>query len=220
MHAIGSTFGGVIRAETKGDFCRIRVNLDVQKQLRRGIFICPNGKGKIWLPFKYENLPTFCFGCGRMGHEVKECMEKQLSDSNKAGDEYTFSLTLRAESFVVRKESMIFGELLKKSMKQYIYTGKKETSMDVGSLEAANLVHWLENKIGPKNSVLWATKKSKENSAKNNEEISPQISHRRREESSGDGEGINLPQISPEKEEENSIEIRHTTEDVLKDNFE
>ncbi|KAA3474026.1 hypothetical protein EPI10_024359 [Gossypium australe] len=36
LHAIGSTFGGVLRSEIKDDFCRLRVNLEVQKPLRRG----------------------------------------------------------------------------------------------------------------------------------------------------------------------------------------
>lgn len=39
MHAIGSTFGGVIRFEIKGEFSRIRVMMDVQKPPRRGIFV-------------------------------------------------------------------------------------------------------------------------------------------------------------------------------------
>ncbi|PPD92555.1 hypothetical protein GOBAR_DD10513 [Gossypium barbadense] len=36
LHAIGSTFGGVLRSEISEDFCRLRVNLDVQITLRRG----------------------------------------------------------------------------------------------------------------------------------------------------------------------------------------
>ncbi|MBA0837603.1 hypothetical protein Goarm_009746, partial [Gossypium armourianum] len=38
MHAVESTFRGVIRSKIKGDSCQIRVQLDVQKPLRRGIF--------------------------------------------------------------------------------------------------------------------------------------------------------------------------------------
>ncbi|MBA0693977.1 hypothetical protein Goari_004313, partial [Gossypium aridum] len=48
LHAIGVTFGGVIRYEIIG-----------------------NGN-KCWIPFKYEKLPTFCFGCGRVGHGLHE----------------------------------------------------------------------------------------------------------------------------------------------------
>lgn len=29
MHAMGSTFGGILQFEEKGEFCKIRVNLDV-----------------------------------------------------------------------------------------------------------------------------------------------------------------------------------------------
>ncbi|MBA0760078.1 hypothetical protein Gotri_022860 [Gossypium trilobum] len=71
-HAIGSNFEGIISSELNGDFCRIKVELDVQKPLRRGIFILASMQGKSWVPFKYENLPGFCFGCGRMGHGIKE----------------------------------------------------------------------------------------------------------------------------------------------------
>ncbi|KAH1073059.1 hypothetical protein J1N35_025387 [Gossypium stocksii] len=38
-HAIGSTFGGIISSELMGEFCRIKVELDVQKPLRKRIFI-------------------------------------------------------------------------------------------------------------------------------------------------------------------------------------
>ncbi|KAH1108220.1 hypothetical protein J1N35_011988, partial [Gossypium stocksii] len=116
MHAIGSTFGGVIRGEIKGKFCLIRVNLNIQKQLKRGIFISPNGQGRVWLPFKYENLPTFCFGCGRMGHGVKDCLEKVSRECCKIEDEYPFVLALKAESSAVGKESFIFNSQTKKSM--------------------------------------------------------------------------------------------------------
>lgn len=39
IYAIGSTFGGVLQSEEKWKFCRLRVFLDVQKPLRRGIFV-------------------------------------------------------------------------------------------------------------------------------------------------------------------------------------
>ncbi|KAK5834283.1 hypothetical protein PVK06_018160 [Gossypium arboreum] len=132
MHAIGSTFGGVIRAEIKGMFCRIRVNLDVQKQLRMGIFIAPNGQSRIWLPFKYENLPTFCFGYGRMGHGSKECSEIFGREKNEDSENYPFSITLRAKLSILGKESLLFGSLLKKSMKQCFYTGEVENKDDAG----------------------------------------------------------------------------------------
>lgn len=34
IHAIGSTFEGVISSEVKGDFCRLKVSLNVRNPLR------------------------------------------------------------------------------------------------------------------------------------------------------------------------------------------
>lgn len=67
-YAVGVTFGGILR-----DFCRLRIQVDVQKPLRPGIFVLVDSKVKTWVPFKYENLPVFCFKCGNMGHGVKDC---------------------------------------------------------------------------------------------------------------------------------------------------
>lgn len=47
MHAVGSTFGGLLSSEINGEFCRIRIQFDVQKQLRKSIFISSEGQGKI-----------------------------------------------------------------------------------------------------------------------------------------------------------------------------
>ena len=52
-------------------FMRIRVNLSIDKPLRRGAHIT-NAKGeRFWVNFKYEKLPTFCFICGKLGHNDK-----------------------------------------------------------------------------------------------------------------------------------------------------
>lgn len=64
MHAIISTFGGVLRSKLKREFCRIKVQLNVQKLLCRGTFVTIGSNEKTQIPFKYENLPAFSFGCG------------------------------------------------------------------------------------------------------------------------------------------------------------
>lgn len=64
MHAVGSLFGGILRFEEKGDFCRICVNLNVHKPLRWGVIIIGELNEKYWLSFKYEHLPSFCFWYG------------------------------------------------------------------------------------------------------------------------------------------------------------
>lgn len=115
-HAIGSTFGGVIRAKSKGDFIRIRVWLDVQKSLRRGIFALTETQQKCWVPFKYENLLGFCFGCGRLGNNMKDCCVVSYTVKNFPKDDYPFSVALKAEFHLVGKISVMLGLAGKKKM--------------------------------------------------------------------------------------------------------
>ncbi|KNA19102.1 hypothetical protein SOVF_064640 [Spinacia oleracea] len=52
---------------------RIKVLLDMEKPLRRGVKIA-TGKGSFkWVGIKYERLVDFCFFCGRLDHVEREC---------------------------------------------------------------------------------------------------------------------------------------------------
>ncbi|MBA0679672.1 hypothetical protein Goari_011429, partial [Gossypium aridum] len=123
MHAIRTTFGGLIKSKIKWEFYRLKVHLDAQKSLRRGILILTKNSEKIWFLFKYENLPIFCFGCGCMGHGVKECSNIPIAEREKIDDEYSYSLALKVESNLIGKESFQFGFSAKRIMKQCLYTG-------------------------------------------------------------------------------------------------
>lgn len=52
---------------------RVRVALNVEKPLKRRIKIKRVGDSWSWINFKYERLGTFCFVCGKHGHEEREC---------------------------------------------------------------------------------------------------------------------------------------------------
>ena len=30
----------------------------------------------LWIPFKYEKLGNFCFACGILGHDQRDCQDK------------------------------------------------------------------------------------------------------------------------------------------------
>ena len=54
-------------------FMRIRVELPVDKPLRRGGNVVGMDGDKYWVHFKYERLPKFCFFYGKIGHDMKHC---------------------------------------------------------------------------------------------------------------------------------------------------
>ncbi|MBA0703024.1 hypothetical protein Goari_005458 [Gossypium aridum] len=123
LHAIGVTFGGVPRFEITGEFCRLRIKLNLQKPLRRGIFVSTGNGNKFWIPFKYEKLPTFCFGCGRLGHGIHECTEIIPAEKTRIREDPPFSLALKAELNLVGRESLKFNALSKKLQTQCSYIG-------------------------------------------------------------------------------------------------
>jgi hypothetical protein len=75
---IGSTLGMVEQAEDvdegthKGSFMRVRVQLDIRAPLCRGRKV-GMGDQDYWVSFKYERLPNFCYWCGLLTHDEKEC---------------------------------------------------------------------------------------------------------------------------------------------------
>lgn len=123
MNAIGSTFGRLIRSEITGEFCRLKINLDVQKPLRRGLFVSTEYEERLWVPFKYENVPNFCFGCRRMGHGLVDCDEVSTEVREKSEEELPHSFALKAETNLRGKESYQFGVYSKKAKKQCFTLG-------------------------------------------------------------------------------------------------
>ncbi|KAK7841132.1 uncharacterized protein CFP56_015764 [Quercus suber] len=76
---LGSKIGEYIETDKRSwlseqaKFMRIRVDLPINKPLRRGGNIIDSDGEKYWVSFKYERLPCFCFYCGILGHDEKHC---------------------------------------------------------------------------------------------------------------------------------------------------
>lgn len=58
------------------------VEIDLGKPLRRGTKIKLDTE-VVWVDFRYEQLPTFCFYCGKVGHQERLCEEK-IQDSSQS----------------------------------------------------------------------------------------------------------------------------------------
>jgi hypothetical protein len=75
---VGGILGSVLLVDTDengvgwGKSLRVRVQLDVSQPLLRGKKIRLGGQS-LWIYFKYERLPMFCYGCGRLWHGGGGC---------------------------------------------------------------------------------------------------------------------------------------------------
>lgn len=59
--------------EGLGRSVRIKVRVSIAKPLKKGVKVEQRNNLPVWIPFKYERLPTFCYVCGMLGHMKKEC---------------------------------------------------------------------------------------------------------------------------------------------------
>ncbi|KAL2481544.1 hypothetical protein Adt_34510 [Abeliophyllum distichum] len=76
---IGNYIGKFLSSDPKNfskgwkSFLRIRVLMDVRLPLKRKMKLKKLGGEWIWLNFKYERVPTFCFICSKIGHSDLTC---------------------------------------------------------------------------------------------------------------------------------------------------
>ncbi|PNX69407.1 cysteine desulfurase mitochondrial-like, partial [Trifolium pratense] len=74
---LGDTMGKFVEVDNNegnrmGKCLRIKTTVDLRKPLKRGTVITYQGKS-LRVFFKYERLPTFCYACGKIGHQIKDC---------------------------------------------------------------------------------------------------------------------------------------------------
>ncbi|XP_012837699.1 PREDICTED: uncharacterized protein LOC105958242 [Erythranthe guttata] len=93
------------KPNTYGDFVRIRLMLDVNLKLKRGVFVQDLDGEKLWVSITYERLPSFCFLCGRIGHMEARCPSCYESDFVDHGSEFQYGTWLKASSSRDEKNS-------------------------------------------------------------------------------------------------------------------
>lgn len=84
---IGSCLGevldsGVFELPDKSIILKVKVHIDISKPIKKGANIGSRTDGVIWVNFRYEKLPQFCFYCGKVGHGEQGC---SLSSSDEEG---------------------------------------------------------------------------------------------------------------------------------------
>lgn len=61
----------------EGRHMKLLVEIDITKPLQRDTKL-KYRQNEIWVDFKYEQLPGFCFYCGCSGHSKKDVVEGSL----------------------------------------------------------------------------------------------------------------------------------------------
>lgn len=104
IRELGSRVGKVedigtdAQGECFGEYVRIRVSVNITKPLKKIIVLKQEGKEDIPMPVVYERLLDFCYSCGCIGHQFREC--KEYRDQKK--EELPFGPWLKAISFADR----------------------------------------------------------------------------------------------------------------------
>ena len=76
---ISSTTGKVeevdvsVSGQSYGRFLRVRVKVEIGQPLCRGRLVDLGDRDPIWVAFRYERLPVFCYKCGKLNHDERDC---------------------------------------------------------------------------------------------------------------------------------------------------
>ncbi|KAJ4849753.1 hypothetical protein Tsubulata_042990 [Turnera subulata] len=77
---------------------RVRVGLNLRNPLRTTLPVAAEEEEAFVVSFRYEQLPTFCFLCRRLGHGMKDCGYKSDEEIHDEGS-LSYTEELRAPPF-------------------------------------------------------------------------------------------------------------------------
>lgn len=94
-----------------GPFFRVRVQINITKPLHYDTLLNQEGT-PIWIPFKYERLPNFCFNCGVILHTSIGCNNDRVGNEFHDIEPNQYKTWLRASTAKISRktESPSFGQ--------------------------------------------------------------------------------------------------------------
>lgn len=91
---------------------RLKIEIQMEKPLKRGIKVRIGTSEPIWLPVTYERLPSFCYCCGKLGHTHKDCEQLEEKEDEISEEELPYGDFMRASPM---KSTVIMPEQKEKS---------------------------------------------------------------------------------------------------------
>jgi hypothetical protein len=101
---LGKRLGRSIKMDARfPGYLRVRVDFPLSKPLVQTPQIKIKGRGPMLIMLRYENVPHFCFSCGRLGHAAFNCDEGEAKDGSvKFGEELRASPPRRVREITIK----------------------------------------------------------------------------------------------------------------------
>ncbi|KAK7853822.1 hypothetical protein CFP56_034518 [Quercus suber] len=111
--AIGRTLGTVEQVDASptgeyhGRYLRVRITLDINQPLCRGRMVNVGEMEPQWVSFQYERLPIFCYWCGHLNHDEKDCSLWTDSGGTLNIDDQQYGAWLRASTTNLQQPQVV-----------------------------------------------------------------------------------------------------------------
>lgn len=106
---------------SRGKWLLVRVRVPVVNSMKQGCWLsipCD----QIWIDLKYEKLLDFCYICGCLNHEYKDCDIELCMKLKKRSVDRGYGVHLRAETFTPAKSP---GSFLSATRSGMLPTGSR-----------------------------------------------------------------------------------------------
>jgi hypothetical protein len=99
---LGGQLGEVLKFDCRfPGYLRIRERYPLGKPLGPSLAVKVKGRGQMVIALKYENVPHFCFSCGRIGHAATNCEDNSETHGMVYGEELRASPPRRTKEITV-----------------------------------------------------------------------------------------------------------------------
>lgn len=103
VKTIGGMFRNIIEVsfhEKNAAYVRARILVPLYNPLLSGWWFRRAKMDPVWIEFRYENLPFFCFYCGRISHDESQCSLHRKDMETKVEVCDQFGTWIRADRFI------------------------------------------------------------------------------------------------------------------------